>query len=151
MKKEVVIAVVVSLVLGGGGGYYVGTKVASGSTSVFGANGQGDRAQARMMGQAGMRGSRQGAGGGFTVGEVVSKDAQTLTVKLADGSSKIVFYSETTPVMKTASGTPADVITGETITISGTANADGSITAQSIQLRPNGFVRTPNVSGGMTN
>lgn len=79
---------------------------------------------------------RGGQVGGFTGGEVTSIDGKSLTVKLRDGSSKIVFLSETTEILKFATGTVADIQVGGQATVSGSANSDGSITAQSVQLRP---------------
>ena len=53
-----------------------------------------------------------GAGGGFVGGDIVAQDAQSITVKLPDGSTKIVFYSGTTTISKSASGTASDLATG---------------------------------------
>lgn len=77
-----------------------------------------------------------GGAGGFTGGQIISKDAQSITVKSSDGSSKIVFFSDTTKIMKSAESSSDDLVTGEQVTINGAANPDGSITAQTIQLRP---------------
>ena len=79
---------------------------------------------------------RGGQTGGFTGGEVVSVDDKGFTVKLRDGSSKIVFLSGATEILKFATGTVSDIRVGEQVTVSGSANGDGSITAGSIQLRP---------------
>ena len=76
------------------------------------------------------------SGGGATVGTVVSSDATSITVALKSGSV-VVFYSTSTPIMKTVSGTSNDVSAGANITVIGTTNADGSITANSIQIRQN--------------
>ncbi len=89
-----------------------------------------------LDGQAPNGGMMRNQAGGFTGGEVVSVDAKGFTVKLRDGSSKIVFLSGATEILKFATGTVSDIGVGEQITVSGSANSDGSITAQSVQLRP---------------
>lgn len=38
--------------------------------------------------------------------------------------------------MKSASGSAADVAVGSSIVVTGSKNSDGSVTAQSIQIRP---------------
>jgi hypothetical protein len=81
-------------------------------------------------------GMMRGASGGLVTGEVLSIDSKSITVKLRDGGSKIVFYSPTTSIEKTVEGTTTDVAIGKQVTIIGTANSDGSVNATSIQLRP---------------
>ena len=99
---------------------------------------------------SGRNGARGGAGGGFVTGSVISKDSTSLTVELRSapnsgtqgtatttaGGSKIVLFSPSTTVEKTVSGAVTDVNVGSQVSITGTANPDGSVSATSIQIRP---------------
>lgn len=122
-----------------GGMTYAKSKVPS--------RGQFGNGQFVANGQLTGGGMRSGMnGGGFTSGEIISKDASSITIKMQDGSTKIVLVSGSTQVMKSTSGSLADLSTGTNVVITGSANSDGSITSQSIQIRP--ASTTPFVGGG---
>ena len=90
-------------------------------------------------GGGGFRGGRFGSGidGSPTlIGEVISQSNDSLTIKLSDGSTKIVFVSDSTQITKSVDGTIDDLNEGEQIFVGGTKNPDGSYTAQTIQLSP---------------
>ena len=93
----------------------------------------------------GTRGAGGTAGGGAAnsatrgrpvVGSIVNQDASSFTVKLADGSTKIVLIDDKTIFDKTSTVPQSEVKTGENVGVFGITNTDGSITAQNVQLNP---------------
>jgi hypothetical protein len=86
-------------------------------------------------GTRGFSGVRGAAGGGFVAGTIISNDGTSLTVQLANGNSENVFYSSSTQVIKPSPASASDLTSGTTVMIGGATNPDGSVTAQSIQIR----------------
>lgn len=143
MDKKMVSGVLITLVVAGTAGFFGGMKYQQSKiTSSFrtgnfaGTQGRGGMFQQGMQGAAGARAGRQAAGGQFISGQVLSKDDKSITVKVGDTGSKIIFYSGTTSIGKITSGTMDDITVGKQLMVSGTTNSDGSITAQNIQIRP---------------
>jgi hypothetical protein len=134
MNKTLITAVVV-LIVAGGAGFYGGMKYQQSKTSANRLTGS-----ARQFGNfAGRTGGGTGTGSNSfrpVNGQILSAGNNTLTVKLSDGSSKVVILTSTTQINKAAQGTVADLQVGTTIAVMGQANSDGSVTAQSIQLNP---------------
>lgn len=131
-KNKMVTAGALVLILTSGVSFYTGMKYSEGKTGAssqialrggFGAN--------RMGGAGGMM-----RGGGASSGEILAKDDKSVTIKLRNGGSAIIFFGASTQVMKSAPGAITDLSIGQLITAIGTANSDGSISAQSIQIRP---------------
>ena len=58
-------------------------------------------------------------------------------MQLQNGGSQIIFFTPSTPVTKNIAGSASDVVVGEQVIANGAKNQDGSIIAQSIQIRPN--------------
>jgi len=136
--KHVVMAVVATAVIVGGGAFSGGMRY---ERQRLPADAREGRALNREWRQSGdrlqsdtMLGTRGGAG--LIVGEVLSRDTQSMTVKIRDGGSKIVLFGQTTEIVKSVAGTTDDLTVGRQVTVMGTPNADGSVTAQSIQIRP---------------
>ena len=100
----------------------------------------GDRNFANFPGAGQMDGSKRlvngQAGANFISGDILKQDTTSLTIKLKDGGSKIVLYASSTPIMKSTSGSASDLQIGQSISANGTTNSDGSLSAQSIQIRP---------------
>jgi hypothetical protein len=95
----------------------------------------GGRNMAFGAGQGRMSGTRA-QGIGMTMGEITSIDASSVTVKLQDGSSKIINLQSSTTYNKAEEGSKNDLKTGERIAVFGNTASDGSITAESVQLNP---------------
>jgi hypothetical protein len=147
MNNKFVISLVLSILVAGGLGFYGGmiygkqqaSQAGNGRLAeANGARGQGFFAGAAGAGPGGTAGRLGNGAGGFSNGEIVSKDATSATLKLADGGSKIVLFSSSTRIGKTTDGTMEDLTAGTNVMVNGTANQDGSITASNIQIRPAG-------------
>lgn len=152
-KQNLVIIVVAGLILLGGsfyGGMQYGAKKISknqltqdektaGNGIGRGTNANGQRmtgGQGAQRGMGGLGANANGGAGDFAGGEIISKDDTSVTIKTRDGGSKIIFFSDKTSIDKSVSGSIGDLNVGQQVMINGKASADGSIIAQSIQIRP---------------
>jgi hypothetical protein len=133
------------LVVGIGlGGYFYGVSVGQSS---FPRNAQFTRGQGGFPGNQGQSPDqtaqpRNGqAGGGGVSGAIASIDGTTLTVTTRTGSVQVK-TTDTTLIEKYASVGVAELAVGEQITVLGSTNEDGSVTARSIQTI-RGFQTSP--------
>ena len=143
MKQNSIAVILLVAVITAGGGFFAGmkyqqTRRVSGFTQMM--NGQGGR---NMMfgngnGNGNTNGTRSGMRNGFrpVAGEIIKQDDTSITVKMQDGSTKIVLVSGTTAINKATTGTKSDLTTGTQVAVFGSENSDGSVTAQNIQLNP---------------
>ena len=122
-SKNLIIAILLVLVAGGAG-FFAGMKYQQSRRPNFARNFQGA--------------SRPDGAINFkpVAGEILSSDNKSITVKLADGSSKIVLISDSTQINQATTAISVDLKTGITVAAYGTANSDGSVTAQNIQINP---------------
>ena len=113
--------------------FFIGLSVGKGTASQTTSRGSGTFTGSSTRG--GYGGTR--SGGGFTSGQITAKDAQSITLQLPNGNSEVVFYSTSTSITKmtATSLTSDDIAVGTQVMIGGTQNSDGSLTAQSIQIR----------------
>ena len=129
--------VIALIVMVGVAGFFGGMKYQSGKQSVFNRQGFGG-----AQGVSGMRTGNGPAAGGRTGvnrpvnGEVLTSDDKSITVKLPDGSSKIVLITSTTQINKASEATKSDITAGIRVAVFGQTNPDGSVTAQNVQLNP---------------
>ncbi len=119
----------VLVILVGAGGFFGGMKYQQ-SKGGRGADGQ-PGANGQRRGQFGQRNGMRPV-----AGDIISADDKSITVKMMDGSTKIVLISGSTQINKAATATKTDLKPNEKVAVFGTENSDGSVTAQSIQLNP---------------
>jgi len=139
-KNTMIIVAVVLIIVAAAGGFFGGMMFQKSQTPSFGgAAGRGSYA-GRFGGQSG-----QNAASFRPVrGQVLSMGDNSLTVKMTDGSTKIVVLSSSTAFMQSTKAALNDIKTGDTVNVVGTANSDGSVTAQDVQINPpsqGGFAR----------
>lgn len=135
MKNNIKIIAVA--ILFSAAGFFGGVKYQESKPAKFSAQlGSGQIVRNGQRGQTGS-GSNIMRGGLRPVnGEIISADEKSITVKLQDGSSKIIILSGKTQISTAQTVDRSSLKTGETVSVFGTENNDGSVTAQNIQLNP---------------
>lgn len=140
MKNARVIVPIIAVLVGLGVGFFGGIEYknyqANKLRSSFTAGGA-QRFTGTRTGQAGQNGAA--VRGGAVNGTILSMDAKSITVKLADGSTKIVLFSGSTTYSNTATASQTDLKVGSTVAVMGAANSDGSVTASNVQINPMSF------------
>lgn len=112
------------------GGYYWGN---AGATAM--------RAGFAGVGSYGLSTRRFGGGatsGGFIAGQIAQLGGGSMTLQLANGNSRVVFYSSSTPVSEPTIVSPNTLKVGTNVMVGGTSNSDGSLTATTIRVRATG-------------
>ncbi len=146
-KKKLAVMIAVGALLLSSGSFYAGLRYGQTGNQAGRNSGSGYFANGPTgtgRGGPGGRGGARNGTAGFTSGEIIAKDSQSITLKTRDGGSKIIFYSPSTMIEKPAPGTITDLVAGTQLVITGDVNADGSITAKNIQVRP----QTPTNTSG---
>lgn len=138
IDKKHGVAVVIGVVLLGAS-FYGGMVYSKQSlTSQFGNRAGGVMGGARTAG-----GMVRGNLGGAVSGQILTKDATSMTVKMQNGSTRLVLLGEKVQVSKGVVGSATDLTQGTEVSVFGAANADGSVTAQTVQIRLAG-ITAPN-------
>lgn len=135
MNKTILTAVIVAVVAGGAG-FAAGRLIGTRGQPPFGDRQFG--AGAERFGQSTGPGTEQREfrqGMQQAVGEVLSLDATGFTLTLPGGGSRIVLVPATAAVTTAASASLQDIVVGSQVSVTGITNDDGSITANSLQLR----------------
>jgi hypothetical protein len=132
------LAVVAALAIGGAGGVLIGRNSAAAAASPAGfargafAGGAGAAGGAGVGAGAG----RAGAGGaglaGLTAGTIVSINGSSIVVKGQDGTQKTIDTSSSTKVMKSTTSSVSALKPGESVTVIGSTDSSGNVTAKTI-------------------
>jgi hypothetical protein len=138
MKKQILIFSAI-LIIASAGSFYAGTKIKTSDTEQ-----RGQSFNNNMFNDSEQRGdmtprNNTGNSGTFTglkntSGEIITKEDGSLVLKEENGGSKIVILSGETKINKIVEITTNEIKENDVITVMGSENQDGSITAQSIQL-----------------
>ena len=119
-------AVALALIAFGGGYVVANATTKSGNTAFAGgdANGHGFGPNASFR-------TRNGGFGRGASGKIGSVSADQMTINTQAGGARIVLLTPATTVTQVTAATKAvtDLTSGETVTVVGTSNPDGSVTA----------------------
>lgn len=144
MNKNIIIIIIIVAVVFGGAGFFGGMTYqrSKGAQNGFGVGNfrdmsseQRQQVAQQFNGNANAQNKGVRIGGGFISGEILSQDEKSVTIKLPDGGSKIVFFSDSTEINKLSAGNKDDLQIGKTTVVGGEANQDGSINAKTIQVK----------------
>ena len=128
MKNNTILIAIIAALVFGGGGFFAGQQYQKNQRMTGQSDRSGNPGQRRFGGQNGNNRP--------VAGEILNADDKSITVKMMDGSSKIVLLSDKTQINKAATASKSDLKTGEKVAVFGSENSDGSLTAASIQLNP---------------
>lgn len=141
MNKNTIIAAVVVAIVFASAGYYFG-KSSAGASTASGALGSYAARAGRTGGLTG--GATAGGGfGGGTSGTIIATSDGSFTIQLPSSTStsattgtKIILVDNATQVQELQSVPASTLKNGQSVTVTGSANSDGSITATNVMVRP---------------
>jgi len=143
MKRKhlaVISAAVVTLGLGvflaGCGAMFGSTTTTQGSTptSTQNQNSTPPSSEAPKQGQAGPGQTPSIRGGRLMAGTVTASDASSVTVKTVSGGTQTVALSDSTKILVTSDGTPADLVTGKTVVAYVTTDSNNIQSASQVHV-----------------
>src|SRR4030042_3113249 len=110
INKEIIITGLVVAIICSTGGFFAGTKFQQGRKADFMTQGVKGIANGQRTGNG--QNVPGGFRGGNISGEIISTDEKSITVKLADGSSKIILLDDKTQINKALDATKDDLKIG---------------------------------------
>ncbi len=131
-NSKLLIAILATTLVAGAAGFFGGMQYQKSKKVVMG--------NFPVMSEQFRSGERQMFGGDLqdrgrmTRGEIIDSDEKSITVKLPDGSSRIIFVGETTKISESTPSAKERLTEGTQVFVTGTANPDGSMNATLIQI-----------------
>jgi len=140
MKNNYLMTLVL-IVIFAGAGFYGGMKYQQSKSQSFVGQLNNRQGGIRNYQQGNSTGTMKNLGinrGGFkpVSGEIISADDKSITVKLQDDSSKIILINDKTQINKAETVNKSELKVGEKVSVFGSENTDGSVTAQNVQINP---------------
>lgn len=141
-KQIHIISMAILIVAVAIGSFFVGTKyqqrknVSNFRQQMIGSNNLPQGMGRNAINNDSIKNRGQAPGFRQNFGEIISIDDKTLTLKMVDGSSKIVLLSDTTKINQSVTATKTDLTVGTKIMVNGETNSDGSITGRNIEINP---------------
>jgi len=142
MNKKIIPVAIIAIVLIGISSFYDGTiyQKKKMAPQNFSREENGSGFQRKTSEQ---RIGQNNSGGAFENGEIISKDDKSITIKTREGSSKIIYFSNSTTIGKTVDGSVSDLNIGNQVMVNSKNDSSGVITAQNIQIRPKSPIEQP--------
>jgi hypothetical protein len=135
MNKNLIIAVVVTAIIAGGIGFAGGRQVAEKRKVTQDGNMiTGDQSDRTGRFGSPSKSPNRGIRGGFVSGQIISRDATSMTVKLPDGNTRIVFLGANLEVTAYSSSTQAALVVGSHVRVSGETADAGALTARRVDI-----------------
>lgn len=136
MKNNIAVTAIVVLCFTGAG-FFCGMQYQKSQRSSFGNN----MMQGGPNGGSGAIGAGRQGGSQPVSGQVTSIDANSMTVKTPNGSSKILLLSSDTTIQVATSGSRTDLSVGAQVTATGSTSTDGTMTVKNVSV--GGSMMTP--------
>ena len=140
LERNVVISAALALIIGLGIGHYTAGNASAATTR----SGFGGGTRVTFQGRGGNQ-----ANAGFVAGSIAKMDSESVTLSTRDGSSHLILFTPDTSVLKSVEGTTTDLKIGQDVVVTGSTNSDGSVSAQTIQIRPAGSPSAPGTNAPM--
>jgi hypothetical protein len=129
--KNNIVAIAIVVICFTGTGFFGGMQYQKSQRPSFGGNGT---MQGGPNGASGAMGAGRQGGSQPVSGQVTSIDANSMTIKTPNGSSKILLLSSDTTIQVATTGSRTDLSVGAQVTATGSISTDGTMTVKNVSV-----------------